>query len=413
MTLRVVGLALGTAVAAPRLLAQTGSLAGAAASANERHETASAAAKRYTNADLQPCREEEVPAAQPIHLAPATPAAAVAREDIVRMVSPAVGTIQAGSASGSGFFVAPGVMLTNKHVVQAGSPLRIRFSDGTVSSAAIIRSARDADLALVQVEAPPPNQPTVVFGGAQDVQIGEDVLAIGTPLGLLHTTVTRGIVSALRTIGGVMYVQTDAAINPGNSGGPLIDMRGRVIGVTTMKMTAAESLGFAIAIDHARALLDGQAAMSAAPRGGCGPAADDAGRDASLDAAFKGAAKSDSEATRDRGVQQFEQAMRVLAHEADNIDVQWRRYVTSCTVKSPSRGSNGRDWFGIWSDATVGDDRSSPTCQHFLSDLKNVGSAIGQAVKQADERARRAGVYPGTIREIRRKYAMDWPGWDY
>ena len=399
-------------LAGPRLSAQTGSLAGAASAATERRERTSSSTKTYTNADLEPCRDA-VETAAPIPMASATPAAERSREDIVKAVGPAVGTIQAGSVSGTGFFVAPGIMLTNRHVIEGGAPLRVRFANGVASSASVMRSAPDADLALVRVDTPPAAQATAALGGSKDVQIGEEVLAIGSPLGVLHSTVTRGIVSALRTIGGITYIQTDAAINPGNSGGPLIDMRGRVIGVTTLKMQAAESLGFAIAVDHARALFDGQAVTSA-PNGGCGAVStSDSGRDAKLEAAFNRTAKSDADVTRERGTQQFEQAVRVLANQADNIDAQWHRYLANCTGKAVSRNPNGREWFGIWADPTIGNDQPSPSCQGFLHDLKSVAAAIAQAVQQADEQARRAGVFPGTIRDIRRRYSMAWSGWDH
>jgi serine protease Do len=87
------------------------------------------------------------------------------------------------------------------------------------------------------------------------VEVGQDVIAIGSPLGL-EGTVTRGIVSGLRSLGKIPLVQIDAAINPGNSGGPLLDASGQVIGVNTLKLrpSTAESLGFAIGVDHVKAL---------------------------------------------------------------------------------------------------------------------------------------------------------------
>src|SRR5579864_4800691 len=163
MTVHVLGLAVCVLVAGPWLDAQTESLAGVANKAAGRRESASGTTKTYTNADLQPCREEAAPDA-PIPVArPATPATDLAREEIVREVGPAVGTIQAGSSAGTGFFVAPGVMLTNKHVIDGGSPLRVRFANGTVSAASVIRTARDADLALVRVDTPPADQPLVTL----------------------------------------------------------------------------------------------------------------------------------------------------------------------------------------------------------------------------------------------------------
>jgi S1-C subfamily serine protease len=96
------------------------------------------------------------------------------------------------------------------------------------------------------------------------VRPGQEVIAIGSALGVLQNTVTRGIVSALRNDGGVMLLQTDAAINPGNSGGPLLDRSGRVVGVNSMKVGgAAASIGFAVAADHVRTLVDSPSGTSA------------------------------------------------------------------------------------------------------------------------------------------------------
>ena len=88
------------------------------------------------------------------------------------------------------------------------------------------------------------------------VEVGHDVIAIGSPLGL-EGTVTRGIVSGLRSLGRVPLVQIGATIHPGNSGGPLLDASGQVIGVNTLKLrpATAESLGFAIGVDHVKAVL--------------------------------------------------------------------------------------------------------------------------------------------------------------
>jgi S1-C subfamily serine protease len=103
------------------------------------------------------------------------------------------------------------------------------------------------------------------------------VVAIGSALGVLQNTVTRGILSAVLTDGGVTLIQTDAAINPGNSGGPLLDRNGQVVGVNTLKLGAAASIGFAVAADHVRAIVEGRHAAtsstvlaSGAPRGTSG-----------------------------------------------------------------------------------------------------------------------------------------------
>ena len=98
----------------------------------------------------------------------------------------------------------------------------------------------------------------LALGTVNDVRPGQEVIAIGLALGVFQNSVTRGIISAVRRADRTVMLQTDAAINPGNSGGPLMDRQGLVVGINTMKIGgSAESLGFAVAVDHARALLSG------------------------------------------------------------------------------------------------------------------------------------------------------------
>jgi Trypsin-like peptidase domain len=217
--------------------------------------------------------------------------------------------------------------------------------------------------------------------------------------------VTRGIVSAIRSVGGLMYVQTDAAINPGNSGGPLVDKYGRVIGITTSKVAPAESLGFAIAIDHAKRLLQGQISVVLQD------AARPSERNAALEATFNPSAKSDTDLARQRGAEQFETTVRALAQQADAVDTQWRRYRAACGGRSGSGAADGRDWFGIWAEKSSAGDPGSG-CTGFRSDMINAAVAIRLALQQAEENARRAGVYPGVVRDIRKKYVMYWSGSD-
>src|SRR5207249_11666518 len=113
------------------------------------------------------------------------------------------------------------------------------------------------DLALLRIEdKDAPKFKYVMLGSANAVAVGERVFAIGSPLGL-ERTVTEGILSTkTRPLGGALYLQTTAQINPGNSGGPLFNMGGEGIGVTNMKITFGEGLGFAIPVESVRFFLD-------------------------------------------------------------------------------------------------------------------------------------------------------------
>jgi S1-C subfamily serine protease len=408
----VSGLQPGGFLPGGRLHAHAQSLGDVASKAAEQRKAAPAA-KVYRNADLKSdgrdaADSEATPISDPVPSGTPTTTRLIttpAREDLVKAVTPAVVTIQTDRGIGSGFFVAPALVLTNKHVIDGASSMRVVFSNGRTSPAYVTSTAGDADLALVKVANPPAPQMTLDLGGTGSVQAGEEVLAIGSALGVLQSTVTRGIVSAVRTIGGLTYVQTDAAINPGNSGGPLIDMNGRVIAVTTSRFASAESLGFAIGIDHAKRLIRGE--TSVALRGSSSP-----GQDGTLDAAFNPPDKSDTDRTRERGIEQFTTIVRTLARQADEIDSWWRRYRAACAGKAPGGAGSGRDWFGVWTDPAIMNSDTVPECQALLRDVINLSARISGGMQQAGEMARRAGVYPGIARDIRRKYAMDWPAWD-
>lgn len=169
---------------------------------------------------------------------------------LVARASAAVVGIGHGRGHGSGLVLAAdGYVLTNSHVARAPGALRVRLADGREMAGTLAGADDATDLAVVRVEGRLP--PPLPLADDQSVQVGELVLAIGNPLGL-ERSVSLGVVSALfrslPTAGGVLegLVQTDAAVNPGNSGGPLLDVEGRVVGVTTAMMAYARGIGFAV-----------------------------------------------------------------------------------------------------------------------------------------------------------------------
>jgi hypothetical protein len=331
------------------------------------------------------------------------PGPVLSREEIVNRVMPAVVTIQAGNATGTGFFVGRGVVLTNHHVVGDANIVRVHLSDGTSTSGQVSRLASDVDLALVSVDAVGSTIVPVRLGSYRQLHTGEDVVAIGSSLGVLRNTVTRGIVSAVRRSGGVVYVQTDAAINPGNSGGPLVDKYGRVVGINTARVAGAESLGFSIAIDHGRRLIGGQTYVA-------DRAAPDATRSENGPDTFVSPRTSESEERHLVGLTEYEGVVRKLSAQADNVDVEWREYAKWCGVSAFS-ASGGRVWFAIWSpDGAVGGNARAD-CSSMHVDILERANRVRAAMQETSERARRAGVYPGEIRDVRRKYSLDYDGW--
>jgi len=199
---------------------------------------------------------------------------------VAARVSPAVVTITSeiapsqfdpfsipSSGVGSGFvFAADGWILTNDHVVEGASTLTVAFKNGRSLKARVVAVDRNADLAVLKVDAT--GLVTVDIGSSTDLHVGQLLIAIGSPLGTFSDSVTSGILSAIgRSVTVTDYqarlqrrmtnlLQTDAAINPGNSGGPLLDARGFVVGINSAMATSAEGIGFAIPIDAARAIMD-------------------------------------------------------------------------------------------------------------------------------------------------------------
>ncbi len=182
--------------------------------------------------------------------------------DAVDSVGPAVASIEARGAHGSGFLFTPdGLVLTNSHVVGNRGPLRVSLADGRSFHADVIGDDRETDLAVLRLDVPAGLSaplPWATLGDSRTVRVGQVAIAIGNPYGFQHT-VTSGIVSALgrslrsRT-GRLMddILQSDAALNPGNSGGPLVTTRGEVIGVNTAMIQGAQALSFAIGSNTAR-----------------------------------------------------------------------------------------------------------------------------------------------------------------
>jgi serine protease Do len=166
------------------------------------------------------------------------------------------------SGTGSGFILdSAGHILTNSHVVDGGAKLKVTLEDGRELPARIVARDSRTDVAVVRLEQPPANLTAARIGDSSKLEVGEWVLAIGSPLGL-DQTVTVGIVSGKGRAGRNMqmsgdrvreYIQTDAKINPGNSGGPLVNLDGEVVGMNTLiRVGAGGAYGFAVPINEAQ-----------------------------------------------------------------------------------------------------------------------------------------------------------------
>ena len=209
------------------------------------------------------------------------PAPAGSVQAVAAKVLPSTVSVLASSSSSAGegsgvILTADGMILTNNHVVQGATSIEVRFNDGTTATATVVGTTATDDLAVIKADGVSGLTPATL-GSSGSLQVGQPVVAIGSPLGL-SATVTSGIVSALNrpvrtgsesgqssaqaqdTV--INAVQTDAAINPGNSGGALVDMNGAVIGINSAIASLSSSqgggqagsigVGFAIPVDQAK-----------------------------------------------------------------------------------------------------------------------------------------------------------------
>jgi S1-C subfamily serine protease len=173
-------------------------------------------------------------------------------EDAIKSVV----TIRTDVSQGTGFILTDdGYIVTNAHVLVGATYVQIlTYEQGTIN-ADMVGYDENLDIVLLKVEG---NYDPISLGDSNDVQVGEKVIAIGNPLGL-QFSVSEGIVSAVNREGpsGLeAYIQTDAALNPGNSGGPLINKKGKVIGINNFKIGGGESLGFALESNYIKSAVN-------------------------------------------------------------------------------------------------------------------------------------------------------------
>lgn len=173
---------------------------------------------------------------------------------------------------GTGFIVAEeGYVVTNNHVIRSGGAFKVRLNDGRVASAALVGSDQETDIAVLKIDVG--GLSPIEFGDSDAAEVGDWVIALGSPFGL-KDSVTAGIISARGREVGLSplesYLQTDATINPGNSGGPLVDMDGRVVGINTAiesRSGGSDGISFAIPSNMAKSVVESIIAGSAPSRG--------------------------------------------------------------------------------------------------------------------------------------------------
>ena len=334
------------------------------------------------------------PNAPPVEKPAAATPLSASTEEMVDRVMPAVVLIETTGGRGSGFYVRHDTLITNVHVVENDSYVTLRRNDGTTVNARVESKAPAFDIAILKVATPSASQVVIPMGSAHSLRPGQEIIVIGSALGTLQNSVSRGIVSGLRTSGGATLVQTDAAANPGNSGGPMLDRNGSVIGITTMGYKNSEGLNFGVAIDHARDLLEGRQANVGTARG--------------LNDIQSQSRGSESDRRQQQGEEQLRARIGQLAEAAGNIDTGWKRYREQCYT-APIPGNYDRPWFALLVPRAMPGDAGSG-CPSYYADLDSSAKQFRALMKRAIEDARRANVLPGTGRDLLRQNRLefDW-----
>lgn len=209
---------------------------------------------------------EEKPSEKPSALSP-PPSARLTTSQIAELATPAVVVVEnynedgEKASQGSGYVFAPdGVIVTNYHVVRGAKSLAVRVpSRDPVRADSLLGYSIGHDVAVIQISGGPLR--ALSTDVVEQVKVGDHVVAIGAPLGL-ESTVSEGIVSAVREGGGLHVIQTTASISPGSSGGPLLNDYGKVVGLTTANIVNGQNLNFVIGSRHITELLSGKRHMS-------------------------------------------------------------------------------------------------------------------------------------------------------
>jgi len=307
-----------------------------------------------------------------------------------------------GVVQGSGVVVSAGTVVTTRGVVDGASQILVRQADESwpVSGAKL-----DAQHDLAKLAVPGLPLPPLFLRPAQVIDIGERVYAVGAAAGQdLRLSLSEGLFTGLRYEEGETLIQTTAEVSQGSRGGGLFDARGRLMGITTWRMRSErQSLALPARLVES---VEGPTLLVS----GTWNAPDLEPSETSV--AVSEANESETDRRRAEGARVFEEAVRLLGDKADDLDVQWRRYKDACAGRHTSTYTYGRGWFGIWEGVTIAANESMPQCRTIYSDIERLSEEIRVEMAAADEAARRAWVYPGTRRSIRRKYLMDWSGWD-
>ena len=357
-------------------------------SAEERAWNAAAKMNDATKSDPGTTRPEPVALSDP----PVLPSGSL--EEMVDAAMPAIVLVETSGGRGSAFYVTHDTLITNVHVVQQDQYVTLRRLNGTTATARVQTRAPNFDIAILKVAQASPSQPFLGMATTRNLRPGQEVVVIGSALGTLQNSVSRGIVSGLRNSSGVTLIQSDAAANPGNSGGPMLDRNGRVIGILTSGYRDQQGLNFAVAIDHARDILEGRETNL----GTGAPAFGD------IETAVAG--RTESDRRQQQGEQAFMQKVGSAEQAAAVLDDAWKRFRAVC-YKSPMLPRYDREWFAVFVPGGIPGDAAAG-CVSYFQEMQGEMTKFRTFMRSTLDEARRANVLPGTIRDTLRAKRLNF-----
>jgi S1-C subfamily serine protease len=318
-------------------------------------------------------------------------------ESIIEHAMPGVVLVQTEKTSGSGFLVRPDLVVTNAHVTAGYLFVTVTSQTGVKIQGRVAQFSDDYDIALILVGRVSPTDAQLPLGDSSALRLGQGIVALGWAQSLEQHTVTRGVITGLRQVGTRPMIQTDAAPHPGDSGGPVLDRTGQVVGITTIRIDSpSASGGLAVPIDDLKPFLERvSASVLTLPRNSVSTIVP---------------RTPDPDVQRSTGLQRYAADVASIAARADTLDGAWTRYRVLCKVTSVPAGQT-REWFALYDPASPLH-RAPDSCPTMLNDLQRQADAIRAGMLAAGEIARHADVYPGSRRDIRRRYRLDFPDWD-
>jgi hypothetical protein len=333
---------------------------------------------------------------------PAPVGAPPSLEDVIAKAQPAVVLVETPQGRGSAFFVSKDRLITNVHVVGGSSWVTLKAQGGQTFTATVAAKAPDYDLAILQVSGMKEDQPFLKLGSALQARTGQEAVAIGSPLGVFQNSVTRGIISGLRQMGPIVVLQTDAALNPGNSGGPLLDPSGAVIGINTASLRGAHGLNFAVAADHAQALLEGRSPVLPHVK------LDEKENSARRLPAPSTATETDHQ--RDQAARAYEAQVAAVAKAADQLEASLQRFLASY-FEGRIHGTFDRPLFAL-AERQAYQGTFVRGSEGRLEDYRRSLEQLRGLLQSAEEVARKADVYPGTRRDVKAKHGLEHRFWE-